>query len=215
MATTLFSAFLPEVLPFVHDCPQIAATNAIRNAAIEFCDRTGYWQADLTPMDAVASTGSYTVVTPTSTRIVDEIGVWFNTILLAPKSSEELNKLYRGIDWRSLVGQPSFFMSDHSGTVRLVPAPAVDKPGAITIRASLAPTRAATGIDTIIYEKQVEVIARGARARLLSMSGQPAFDPIQATAQRTAFLSGCNDARIRANKASTRASVAVEFPRFV
>lgn len=215
MATTLFSAFLPEVLPYVHDCPQIAATNAIRNAAIEFCERSGYWQADLAPVDALALTGTYVLVAPTGTRVVDCISVWFNNILVVPKSAEELTKLYRGIDWRSLAGQPSFVMSDHSGAIRLVPAPAIAVVGAINVRASIAPTRATTGMDSDVYEKQLEVIASGARARLLNMSGQPAYDPVQATAQRTAFLAGCNNARIRANKASTRASVQVEIPRYV
>lgn len=215
MATTLFSAFLPEVLPFVHDCPQIAAINAIRNAAIEFCDRSGYWQADLTAIDSIALTGSYVLVVPTGTRVVDSISAWYNNIVMIPRSTEELTKLYRGVDWRSLAGQPAFVTSDASGTIRLVPAPAIAIVGAINVRASIAPTRVSTGMDADVYEKQLEVIASGARARLLNMSGQPAYDPVQASAQRTAFLAGCNNARIRANKASTRASVSIEIPRYI
>lgn len=215
MATTLFSAFNSEVLPYVHDCPQFAATQAVKNAAIEFCDRTGYWQADLASIDAVASTGAYTPVVPTDTRITDVIECWFNNLLMVPKSVEELTRLYRGIDWRNLVGQPAFITTDLNSLIRIVPAPAVAAVGAINMRVSLAPTRTATGIDSGIYEKQLEVISRGARARLLNMAGQPFYDPTQGQAQRTAFLSGCNDARIRANKASSRASVAIEFPRFI
>lgn len=215
MATTSYLAFLPEVIPYVHDCPQIAAVSAIRSAAIEFCERSSYWQVSLAPIDAVISTGEYTPVVPAGARIADLLHVWYNTILLVPKSNEELTKLYRGIDWRTLVGQPSFYCSDLSGVVRVVPAPSVSYTGAIVVRASLAPTRASVDIETNIYEKQAEVIAMGARARLLGMSGQPAYDPMQAQAQRSAFLAGCNNARIRANKAASRSSVAIEIPRYV
>lgn len=215
MATTLFTSFLPEVLPYVHDCPQIVALIAIRNAAIEFCERTGYWQVDLAAIDVVADIGTYTMVTPTDTRIVEELGVWYSSILLPPKSNDELTRLYRGMDWRVLVGAPAFYTSSMAAELRLVPAPVAALTGGISIRATLAPTRAAAGVDSMIYEKQLDTIARGARARLLSMPGQPAYDPVQASAQRTGFLAGCNDARIRANKAATRTSVSIEIPRYI
>lgn len=215
MATTTFSTFLSEVLPYVHDCPQIAATNAVRNAAIEFCERSEYWQKDLDPFPSVELQGEYTLVPPTGTRIVDAITVWFNNILIIPKSVEELSRLYRGTDWRSLKGQPSFMVSDHTGVLRLVPAPNTGITGMIKVRASIAPLRTADGIDSDIYEKQLIVIARGARAHLLGMAGQPAYDPVQAQAQRTAFLAGCNEARIRANKGATRTSGSIEIPRYI
>jgi hypothetical protein len=215
MATTPFTSFLFEVLPYVHDCPQIAATNAIRNAAIEFCERSTYWRKNLDPFPSQETVAEYTLVPPTDTRIVDTISVWFNSIFLVPKSVEELNRLYRGTDWRTATGQPLFFVSDHTDVIRLVPAPAVGVSGNINAMVALAPTRTAAGIDSNIFEKQLLVISRGARAQLLSMSGQPAYDPVQAQANRTAFMSGCNDARIRANKGATRTSGSVEIPRYV
>ena len=46
MATTAFTAWLPEVLPNVPTCPDVLAVNAIRNACIEFCSETNWWQGD-------------------------------------------------------------------------------------------------------------------------------------------------------------------------
>ncbi|MFZ6731983.1 hypothetical protein ACO0LG_08700 [Undibacterium sp. Ji42W] len=213
MATTPFTSFLNEVLPYVHDCPQFVAVNAIRNAAIEFCDRSGYWQLDVPDVAEVDGQATYQVTVPAGTRVVDIHTAWFNEILIIPHSIEELNRLFRGVHWRNLVGQPKFLYSSPDGFVHLVPAPTVS--GVVRVRVTLAPTRTSTGIDSDIYEKQAEVIAHGARARLLGTAGQPFYDPVQSVSQRTAFLSGCNDAKIRANKATSRASVQVEIPRFI
>ena len=42
MTAVSYEVFLPEVMPYVHDVPEIVAVQAIRNACIEFCEETQY-----------------------------------------------------------------------------------------------------------------------------------------------------------------------------
>ena len=50
MSEISYEVFLPEVMPFVRDVPEIVAVQAIRNAVIEFCEETHYMQENLDPM---------------------------------------------------------------------------------------------------------------------------------------------------------------------
>lgn len=213
MSNVLYSVFMPEVLPYVHDCPQFVAVNAIRNAAIEFCERSHYWQVDTLPINLLVGTGTYAVPLPTETALVEVNQAWIKGQLLIPQSAEVLTRIYRGVDWRTASGGPAYITALDSETVQVVPMPI--NAAVLNIRASIAPTRASTSIVSFIYERQLDVIAAGARARLYSMAGQPFFDPQSAELYRHKFLSGVNDARIKANRSISRSPVSVEFQRFV
>lgn len=212
--TTLFNAFLPEVLPYVPDCPAIIAINAIRSAAIEFCERSLAWQEDLEAEDSLADTGEYVLTVPEETSLAMIMAAWYDRRLMIPKSTEELARLYRTTDWRTIVGMPFYYMRSSSSTMRMIPAPSSSETGVIGVRAALAPTRDASGIDTEIYEDYLEAIAMGARARLHAMPGQPFYDMALAMVCRRAFMAGIGEAKIRANKGLSRASVRVEFQTF-
>lgn len=214
MSTTLFTAFLTEVLPFVHDCPQFVAVNALRNASIEFCERSHYWQVDASPVDVLAGTATYTIPVPAGTAMVEINQAWLKGQLLIPQSAEVLTRIYRGVDWRTQTGPPAYITALNSNDVQLVLVPQISVAQGLTVRAVVAPTRASTGIDTFIYERQLEVIAYGARARLYGMSGQPYYDPQSSELYRHRFMAGVNDARIKANRSISRAPISVEFQPF-
>lgn len=214
MSTTAFSEFLPEVMLYVPDCPQIVIINAIRNAAIEFCERSHIWQEDLSGIDVVADQGTYTVTLPVGSTLVGISTVWFDGRLLIPCGADQLTRLYRLTDWRDLKGAPAYYTRLLSSEIRLVPAPPNSEVGVLGIRAVLAPTRAAAGIETEIYDDYLEAIAAGARARLHGMVGQPFYDPNLAMMCRRDFLNGVGEAKIKANRGLTRAAGVVEFQNF-
>lgn len=214
MATTLFTAFLPEVAPFVADCPQVILVNAIRNAAIEFCERTLIWQSNIGAMDLVAGTGEYTISVPTDTTLVEIMSAWYNNRLLIPKDQDGLTRIFRLDDWRSVEGAPRYFTRTSSSIMQLVPRPTENETDVVGVRAALAPTRIATGVDSEVYEDYLMVIAVGARAYLHGMHGQTFYDPGMAMELRRQFMAGIGHARIKVNKGQTRSAPRIEFQYF-
>lgn len=214
MATTLFTAFLPEVMPFVADCPRVIVENAIRHTTIEFCERTLIWQANIAAMDLAAGTGEYTIAVPTDTTLVEIMGAWYNNVLLIPKDQDGLTRIFRLDDWRTVSGAPRYFTRTSSAVMQLVPTPATAETDVVGIRAALAPTRTATGVDSEIYDDFLMVIAAGARAYLHGMHGQTFYDPAMALQLRREFMVGVANAKIKVNKGQTRSAPRIEFQYF-
>jgi hypothetical protein len=209
-----FDKFLPEVLPYVHDCPAFVAVNAIRNAAIEFCEKTHYWQVDASSMVVTGTTSSFVVLLPPDTNIVDVKEAFYSGRRLIPKGPDELSVMYRGMDWREAEGDPFYFTLVMPGDLRLVPSPSTESGENLSMRVAVAPTRAATEIDSDVYENCLEIIAKGARSRLNGLRGQPFYDPEMSALLRKDFMVGIGETKIKVNKGLSRASVAVAFNRF-
>jgi hypothetical protein len=210
-----YDNFLPEVLPYVPDCPEFVAINAIRNACIEFCEKTHYVQVDLDPITGVANVPNYQIDTPTDTAFCDVIQAWYNNVLLIPKNVDELTRMYRSVDWRTLSGNPGFITRVIQPELLLVPFPILTAPNALTIRAALAPTRASTTVQSRVWEHYVETIALGARARLYNTPGQPYYNPKAAAEMRMMFRVAMMDARRKTEKSITRADTRIQFTGWV
>lgn len=211
MATVALTTLLPEVLPYVTDCPQLLATNAIRNAAIEFCERTRLWTYTPAAISLVASTSAYTPTLPSETVLVEILQAHYDERQLPAKSPDELTRLYRGENWVTKEAEPLYHFREAPSQIRLVPIPNTSEADALELRVALAPSRAGTLIDSEIAERFTEVIAIGARARLHGLAGQPFFNPAEAAREERKFKSLITDARIKANRGYARAPQGVSF----
>lgn len=212
MSVTAYSEFLPEVLPYVPDVPDMVAENAVRNACIEFCERTRFWQEDADPIALVAGISSYDVDIDFATKFVDIVEAWVGDRLIVPKSVEDITRLYRGCDWRALQGAPAYITRMISTEIMVVPTPMVSG-DALKIRAAYAPTRKSTSIGSTVYEEYVEAIAFGARARLYNTPKQTYFDKASALEYDKRFRTAISEARVRVNRGMTRAASQIEFQR--
>jgi len=92
MITKLFTALYDEVLPDISGVGQSLALNAIRNAAIEFCDRSGCWPYNQSLLSSVASQPNYSFVPPADTEVVGVTQAWYNGEPIRFKSAFELEK---------------------------------------------------------------------------------------------------------------------------
>jgi hypothetical protein len=207
-----YDEFLPEVLQYVPDVPELVAANAVRSSCIEFCERTRFWQQDTDPIELIAGVSNYEFDGGTGVKFVDIVTAWCNDTLLVPKSTEELARLYRHTDWRNVKGDPAFITRMLPTEIILVPEPI--KAGAILkLRAAYAPTRSSTSVDSTVYEEYLEIIAYGARARLYNTPKQSYFDKASATEFEKRFRVGITEARVRVNRGMTRAFGQIEFQR--
>lgn len=221
MTIVTYDAFFPEVLPYVHDCPSMVARNAIMDAAIEFCRKTGVWQVTVPATTLTAAQTSYPVSTwlPANTDFVRTLQAWFGQTVLVPKSIDELNDMYGWFIWNQQLGMPKYATQMDQESITLVPSPdtANAADGQFSAILAVAPTRgtgSGFGVLADVYNRYAEFVAHGARARLYQMAGQPFYDPKLALEYRRKFDINTGEIKILVNKSFTRADTRVRYRRF-
>lgn len=207
-----YDKFLNELMQYVPDAPDPVALNAIKNAAIEFCERTRYWQDDVEDILLLKGVGTYEIDADAGVKFVDAQFVYRGPRLLIPKTAEELNRLYRWSDWQSLEGEPAFFTRINESEIVLVPKPGKHDEK-MSVRAAFAPTRDSKGVGVDVYQFYLETICDGARARLYGMPATPYYDAKASVDYERRFRADISRTRVQVNKSLTRASPQVEYQR--
>lgn len=216
MTAVSYEVFLPEVMPYVHDVPEIVAVQAIRNACIEFCEKTHYLQENLDPITGLKDIGNYDLdANDNNYKVVEIMQAYYGDQLLIPKAQEELNQIYRTSNWENLSGNPYYYYRPRSGEIRLVTKPIITETNKLNIKAAIAPKRSSTTIDDEMFERFLEYISFGARARLYNTPNQPYFDAKTSMEYTKRFYDAIAEVRTRVYKGLTRTAVNVEFQRFV
>lgn len=169
-----WSEFIPNVMPFVPGCPEFEVENRLRNAAIEFCERSRIWRArDVTLVTTtVAGQSAYNV-----TGLPVHAGLCH--LFVAWKGSNERDEVPVLIEGEADDIEPTAAPSDTFGvmltsrsTLRLLPAPA--SPG-LVVRGSVAycPTDNADGVPNALFVEWREAIEKRAIAELMLQQGKP------------------------------------------
>jgi hypothetical protein len=197
--TIEWSEYLPEVTP---DCPGVSgpmAENAVRNAAIFFARHSTVVRETQTAVDIVAAQSEYTIALPTGLRVVSPILVEVEGAPVYSISENELNTI--SPNWRN---QPvrAYHMEDDV-TLRLLWAPSAAVTGGLITRFSFEPTRDSTGGPDALYNDWLEVIAAGAKARLMRQNKKLWTDRRRSEDEELDFKGGIDRALGRAMKSRT------------
>lgn len=203
MSIKTYESWFDEVLPDVPGVTQAIAKNAIRNAAIEFCDRSKVWVVDHEPMPAVANQGVYPFEPPNGAVVAEVKTAWFNGQQLTPRTAAQLDKEFA--KWPAKVGIPSRYLQESTEELILVPMPLANLANAIEAKVVLKPSRSSTGIERWIFEKYLEEIAHGAKGKLYSMQKKPWSDQNLAAFHLGQFDAGISKATLAAAKSHTTA----------
>lgn len=201
--------YLSEVMPDVYGCPVRTAEDAIRSAAIEFCDQSRVWREILaTDLTLVAGTEDYTLTPPTDALImgVHKIQLYDPVNNGAPDSRPLPMLAHNHFDFFSKrtdqQDKPRHWLGNTPDTVRFYPIP---DDGGYTAKvwATLKPTRDSTQGPDFLYNDWEEAIGHGAKAKLLAMSGRDWANPQAVPFHRKQFIDGWVEARIRDAKANS------------
>jgi hypothetical protein len=103
------------------------------------------------------------------------------------------------------------FLQKDERSISVFPIPKETASNSLTMRVALKPSRSAATFDDVLFEDYAEVIASGAKYRLLSMANKPWTNGPASAANLTAFMSGVNAARSRAIRGNSRAEVRVRL----
>lgn len=192
MAQVKWSSFYQYVAPDVYECPEITMEIAVRDAAIEFCRRTFVWQEMLDPVITIKNISEYDLEMPSGT-VVEHVleAICDGRELTAVK----LRDLPTNRD--TFVGKPTAYSLMFGDQVKLYPVP--DNKGLLRLMVALTPSSTASGIDSTLFERYKEVIAHGAKHRLMSVPSKSWSNPAAAQYHMTQFMRGIGEARIRAD----------------
>lgn len=179
--TKALSLFVPYVLPALPGCSPLLARRAILHACIDFCKQTDAVQKVLTSQDVVATQQDYAVTPPAVSILVRVLGVSWRGVWLDPvapadvMSGTALTGADIGTDALVERGSPRAFFqkTPEVSTISLHPVPDTALVAGLTIKASFAPTVAATVVDDLLYDNWIDTIAAGAIARLRATPHQP------------------------------------------
>ena len=205
MATVAYNSWYNEVMSEAPGCLAAVAENAIRNSAIEFCERSHYHIYNHPAINAVATTATYVFVPPANTLVVKVLQAFYNSKEIFPMTPDDLDSMYSTTDWRDRTGTPRYFTQDDELNIRLVPYPNASLASALKLRVSLKPTRSSTTVEARIYEEYLEAIKAGSLFRLKSQTSKPYSDPVGAANYLALFNIGIDSARDRASRGFGRA----------
>ena len=196
MAIVPYTQWLPYVQVNVPDCPKALIVEAIRQKAIEFCQKSLFLRQDLDGFYTVANDNEYELNTPVDTTIAQLLVLKVNKSELMPKTQDDLEVMYQ--EWREQFGQPKYFFLKNTHTAILVPIPNAVYP--VRILVALKPTQAAQGVDEIIFEEYKDTIKHGALAYLMLMPEKSWSNPNMSAFYQSQFESSIQESKMRAEK---------------
>jgi len=185
MTTKLFNTLFDEVLSELASVPQPLALNAIRNAAIELCERSMIWTATAASINSVANQATYTPIPEANTEIIGVLQAWYNGLEIFPKTFAQLEDLLSdpgttyiaGTPWTAQSGIPKYYTVERPDQIILAPYPLDAITAVIVLKVIQKPTRAATGMEQWIMDKYFMELAAGAKSHLCAMPGKPWSSP--------------------------------------
>jgi hypothetical protein len=215
---TSYESFFPYVLPEVAGAPEPVVLLAIRNSAIEFCERSLILTRDHDPVTIREGLIDYDLEPPVKETLIIKIQrAWVNGNKIDPLAPDFIaaasvyNRLYD--EYESKPSTPQYYLQKEERSVTVWPVPDKTYRNGLTMRVALKPTRSSESVEDVIFEDYAEVIAAGALTRLMSSAGKPYTNIQMAAVNKMIFDRGVNNAKLRANAGHVRSNQSVKMRR--
>jgi hypothetical protein len=187
-------------------CPEPLAQQALVDAAINFCEVTQTVVTDLDPVNVRAGVRNYELDLPSQSQLSQISRVWYKGRRLGAVPAIDAN------DVEALSGEPVYYYStsvDELLVLTLYPMPAEDAAGELQVRATTKPTRSATSLPNVLYNRWAETIVNAALERLHSMPGMAFTDPAKAAVLQARLRHEMYVARVDAMRGGIVSSLTV------
>lgn len=195
--TVSLDIFSPYIVPFVVGCPDSTVRMNVLEAAIELCERSGVWTANV-PLVA-ADDGFFAPVLPAGARVMLVKEVWRTASSALPESAYDVSG-----DWGTLFFREPQLAAQAAG---------------FTVTVCMAPARITVGQPTselpgFLVERFLNGIAAGAKYRLMSMPGQSWSNPVLGVTFQQEFNRVCGTAAIEMQHGRAANSPRVQYRPF-
>lgn len=213
--SALYESFFPYVLPEVPGVAEPVAILAIRNACIEFCEKSLIITRDHDPITVKQNIVDYDLEPPTGYVVIKIQQAWLDNNKLTPMAPDVVrdasvyNRLFAA--YQSAPSTPQAYLQKEERTVSVWPLPDKQYTYGLTLRVALKPTRASTSIEDVVFEDYAETIASGALSKLMASAGKPYTNLEMAGVHKSLFQQGINVARQRAGHGHVRSNLSVKL----
>lgn len=212
-----YEDFFPNILPEVPGAAEMLVANAVRNAVIEFCEKSLVLQRDHDPVTLKTGVVDYDLEPPKGYIVVKVMKAWLENTPLDPiapdfvREAAVYNRLFSS--YQSANSTPRAYLQKDERSVSVWNPPEKDYPNGLTMRVALKPARASDSVENVILEDYAEVIASGALYRLMMSAGKPYTNAEMAAVHKGLFEQGINVARSRALHGQVRSNLSVKLRR--
>lgn len=198
------SSLLPQVNLKARGVPEPVAIFALREAAIDFCRKSGILTEVLPPITLVPGTAEYQLLTASpSTQGLRVSEAWLDGNEIYPTTPSDLAA--ENGDWTTLAGTPTSYVQLAEGSLRLFRIP--NAAGTLTVRAVIAPGTASTEAPDALIGQWWRAIVSGALAYLMNISGESFSDQEGALVNSAAFAGFVDEAKLAAYRGHTKARI--------
>lgn len=211
-------AFLSRLNPLVPGCPEPVAFQALRDAAIAFCEDTHIVQIYTDPVRTTVGERQYDIDLPNQMELVRVLGAWHNSSplqLVANQNAVYLHAPRNDPDGGSSNGAPRVAHVLEPRTIHIFPPPSAQDVGHLTLKVALKPTRGAKQLDDALFDDWAEAIVHGAAYRLAMTPGRSYTNTELAGLSLGVYTSALSRARLEARKGRVIADVTVRPRPFI
>lgn len=197
MANIKYSDLICDVLPALAADPSDPFTeNAIKRAAIEFCQDSWVWKHICDAQDVTINESTYDVDVPNGASVAMVMDVLLDGV---PLEAKEVGWLNNNVPtWLTDAAIPNYYTQTDPGEIILAPIPSETTSAGLVVTAALQPSRAATGFPEWIFNKFPYAITEGALAKLMLVPGKPWTDLAGGVDRRARFEAAIANARAMA-----------------
>ena len=205
MATSL-TTFLPMVRGRLPGCPDMILTDAVRDACIEFCQRTRLLTEDLV-LSVTAGERTLTLA-PVADTAWEGTTVWRDDgEVLSATNRQELADSAFDIE----TGTPRWYYVEGDRLLVLGAYPSADE--TLNARVTVRPSDAATAVHDVLWQDYRQPLCAGARAWVRRHYGEWVNDKQEAE-DRQVFELGIHRANLRRARGGANASLRVRAHPF-
>ena len=196
MATALLD-WTAEILLQVQGVPNPLIQLAVRQAAIELCEETLIWSEDLTRINVVSGTGSYTLTPPALSRLIAIDSAYYKATSAADTAFDPLDAipqdqkdLFSGTTaWKFETGTPvGYYHQEEITPLYLYPIPDANATSGLLVRVHLIPTVDTITIDDFLWSMHKDALTAGALAFIFGQKDMPWYDPNKEGQKRQMFI---------------------------
>lgn len=187
--------FYPFIMPEVLGCPDPTVRNAILLAAIELTRESLSWTEIQDPIKLIDGEPDYDIDVPQGAYLVTVRDVWVGSRRLKPQTVASISMAMP--DWQTTKSNEPVYYNQavDRGALRVYPTP-YNPTASMVVRAAYAPLPTATSLPNFLGQQQMEVMAAGAKSRLMLMPGQPWSNQALGLFYKTLFDDGVIKAKV-------------------
>lgn len=163
--------WIPDIAPDVPGCPDPLIERAVQETVQDFCRRTRSLTRTVDDIDATAGANTFGAPLIEAGEYVVEVQrAWYLGKELDILTPDEVGDEHGIYDWKTRIGTPIALTQEREDAFWLAAGLSTTVADALTMRAAIGYTDAATTCDDLLRRERRYTIRDGARARLLVMS---------------------------------------------